>query len=96
MRNRITRYEVELTDGHTRRYLVGYTPRRSRPGLLAAVRAHADRVIACTGLTDDHITTWPNARTLDLGNGWIVRFTGRTQIDAQDHRELTFIAGGNQ
>ena len=91
MRNRITRYEVALTDG-ARSYLVGYTPRKGRPGLLACVQGVGSDVIRVTGLSERAIATYPNTRTMDLGeNGWRVTFTGRTQIDAQDSRELPFI-----
>ncbi len=90
MRNRITRYEVVASDGR-RRWLVGYTPRRSRHGLLVAMRAIGNDLIRVMGLTDVEIVTWPDTRTADFGNGWRVYFSGRTQIDAQDHGELMFL-----
>ncbi len=87
MRNRITRYEVALSRG-TDSYLVAYTPRKSRAGLLDALRSRAERIVEITGSETFGIQ---DARTLTLDDGWVVRFTGRTQIDAQDHGELTFV-----
>lgn len=91
MRNGKTRYEIALTNGVTR-YLVGYTPRKGRPGLLECVQRVGADVIRVTGLSERAIATWPDTRTMDLGeNGWRVTFTGRTQIEAQDSRELPFV-----
>jgi hypothetical protein len=92
MRNRITRREVILTNGTTS-YLVGYTPQLSRTGLRDAAVKVGSAIVAVAGLPDSAIATWPNVRTWDLGHGgWIVTFSGRTQIDAQDHGELPFVA----
>ena len=94
MRNTYTRYEVILTNGggypQGQLLLVGYTPRRSRPGLLEVMRQHGDAIIAVTGLSDRHIPVYtPSTKTYHLGfDGWSVTFSGRTQIDAQDHGEL--------
>jgi hypothetical protein len=97
VRNTYTRYEVILTHQvgypHGQRLLVGYTPRRSRPGLVEVMRQHGDAIIAITGLQDSHITVYkPDTKTYNLGpDGWSVTFSGRTQIDAQDHGELQWV-----
>jgi hypothetical protein len=86
-----TRYEVELTNGQ-RHYLVGYSIKRNRLALIAAMIPHAERIIALAELTLPLKPQFRGARSLELGNGWLVRFTGRTQRSAQTTVELEFIA----
>lgn len=76
-----TRYETVLTNGHDT-YLLGYTSRHSRMGLLHILRARGSAVIARTTMPQTAVisfTEW-KTRGFDLGFGsWRVRFTGRTQ-----------------
>lgn len=87
-----TRYEITVTHDDGRSFLVAYAARRSRSGLASAVRDDArwDALVRITG-----VTGWEYAkRAVDgiYGDGWTIRFTGRTQRDAQTlDRELPFI-----
>lgn len=77
-----TRYEVVLTTPDGRRFLVGYTPRKSKPGVLRAAQRVGQQIIAAMpGLTDQHRMTWA-AGGFDLGNGARIALSGRTQRDA--------------
>jgi hypothetical protein len=77
-----TRYEVTLTDG-SRSYVITFTARKSRPGLLTAMRAHGPAILRVTQLSHEARCHWLSTSALDLGeNGWVVKFTGRTQRDA--------------
>jgi hypothetical protein len=90
LHNHPTRYEVELHTADGRRFLVGYTPRRSFTGLLAAVRKMGKSILAITNLPED-ATTSRNGTALGLGYGHVIRFTGRTQRDAIVGGELPFV-----
>jgi hypothetical protein len=82
IKNRATRYEVVLTNGTDVR-LVGYTARKGRPGLMSLIRAHGPAILAVTNLSQSAIFKFTTTREASLGeNGWIVKFTGRTQRDA--------------
>lgn len=93
----ITRYEVTATNG-TRTVLVGYTPRISRPGLLAVMQRQGDRLIATCGISDIDPIEFIVASNCHprihahVGKHWIVGFTGRTQREAIQGREHDFIA----
>jgi len=89
-----TRYEAVLTTPEGQRLLVGYTPRKSKAGLLrAAQRVGPQIVAAMPGLTDEHRMTWA-AGGFDLGNGARIAFSGRTQRDAiMAGTELPFLGG---
>lgn len=83
--NRPTRYEITATNGaHT--FLVGYTPRLSRPGLLVAMQKHGEQLIALCGIGDQHeIAFRCHPRIHAHVNGWTIGFTGRTQRECQPH-----------
>lgn len=85
-RNRLTRYEVVLVDPDGEKYRLGYTPQPSRRGLLRQARCYGDRVVRVAGLTVNLPFAWRGKGRLgfvaDLGNGWTIRFTGRTERDA--------------
>jgi hypothetical protein len=78
-----TRYEVVLTNG-TKSFLLGYTARHSRAGLVDVLIARGPAVAARVGMSDEHFINfktwkWPG---LDVSNGWLVRFSRRTQREA--------------
>ena len=90
-----TRYEITASHPGGSCFLVAYTPRLSRHGLLAAMRGRGDAIVArCLSATpDDDTITWstkprPNATM----NGWTIGFTGRTQRDCRTNGEHPDIA----
>lgn len=93
IKNYATRYEVvavHLT-GAYRSFLIGYTARKSLPGLLATIRMNGEKLCNLLGVTDDHRMNKLPGSALDLGNGWTVKFSGRTQRDAYLEGELSFV-----
>lgn len=72
-----TRYEVILERGEERR-TVGYTARRSRPGLYPFVRDVAAFVLAELGEDEDTPMTKTRG-SVTFGTGWVLRFSGRTE-----------------
>jgi hypothetical protein len=91
-----TRYEitaVELANPENC-YLIGYSPRRSKIGLLNAMRKFGDQIVEKTGLTDDDEMVWSGGlRSSVVVVGWKFAFTGRTQKEAQSGNEIKWIAG---
>lgn len=85
-----TRYELALEHEDGRRYLVCYTPRKSRHGLADAVRDDARwrAILGITGVTRWHLA--PKASDGVLADGWRIHFTGRTKLEAI-REELPFI-----
>lgn len=80
-----TRYEIAAKHPDGRAVVVAYTPRKSRPGILAAMRRRGPELVAALAVSDDHELTWTKGLDgwgANLGNGWRVAFTGRTQLDA--------------
>jgi hypothetical protein len=88
--NRATRYEVAL-EHEGRQWLVGYTIRRSRQGLLAKMREQGQAILRITAMPEDARVTSPNPETLAFSNGSVIRFTHRTQRDAVLSGELPFV-----
>ena len=87
-----TRYEVVLTLADGVKLLVGYTPRRTRAGLVAAVQFQSGAILArMPGLTDEASMTATRA-AVDFGNGARAAFSGRTQREAICAGELPFVA----
>lgn len=87
-----TRYEIVATHQDGRAYLIGYTPRLSRQGLLTAMQKHGPAIIAklAIGATDQmDFATKPRVHAKCAG--WTIGFTGRTQRDAQTS-QLPFVA----
>jgi len=86
-----TRYEVVLSNGQTS-YLVAYTARKSRRGLMSCIRQHGPAILRITELSESARFTF-NGSIAQLGeNNWTVRFSGRTQRDALCTRsELQFV-----
>lgn len=78
-----TRYEIAARHPDGRAFLVGYTPRLSRSGLLSASRNVGDALVSLLGKDADEP---PKAGTkprpwMAIGS-WRIEFTGRTQRDA--------------
>ena len=90
IKNYHTRYEIILAHANYPSILVAYTSRKSFHGLLAAVRERGPKIVALLGVTDEHKATRERT-TLHLGNGWLVRFSGRTQRDAILNGERPFV-----
>lgn len=80
-----TRYEVVLERGSVR-YTVGYTPRRSRPGLYPYVPRVGAFVLAELG--EDGDTTMTKTRgSVTFGTGWVLKFSGRTEREVAGNGE---------
>jgi hypothetical protein len=85
--NYATKYEIILTNG-PQTYLVSYTGRKSRQGLMDAIRARGLAILAITKIGADAIFTLNRATgAAELGSNWTIRFTGRTQRDAICQRD---------
>jgi hypothetical protein len=85
IQNRPTAYEIVLTNG-TKTYGLGFSVRTTKRVLLSVLQASHLLVVA---------TVWPNGEdgeidfrtdnrkaVADFNNGWIARYSGRTQRDA--------------
>ena len=93
-----TRYEVVLVGSCTchdslipvecvTELLVGYTAKRSRPGLDALLRLHRDNIWALIGTSSRPIPVYrPDEKTYTLGRNWRVQFSGRTEHRARGRR----------
>ena len=89
-----TRYEITARHPDGRAYLISYSPRLSRGGLLDAMRAQASAIIARLPVSDaDELRLVTRPRPFATTGAWWIGFTGRTQIEAQALRdELPWIA----
>ena len=89
----ITRYEITAHHPDGRTYLVGYTPRKSRRGLLSAMQNVGGPMIEKLDIgEDDEISFATKPAPRALTGEWIIAFTGRTQLDARSEGEHEFIA----
>ena len=87
--NRHTRYEVvALHPTDYRSMLIGYTSRHSLRGLIDMLSHNAASFFKLVGET----TCRRENGQLICANGWIVRFTGRTQREAYLNGERPFVA----
>lgn len=82
---RATRYEVLATKG-AEQFIVGFTPRVSRMGLLRVMQGVGDFLIVQCGIgAADEITFGFNHGSKPLAyaevSGWRIGFTGRTERD---------------
>jgi hypothetical protein len=75
-----TKYEITLSCG-AQTYLVAYSGRKSKQGLISAIRGRGLDILAITKLDESAAFTFTSATSAQLGD-WVVRFTGRTQRDA--------------
>lgn len=88
-----TRYEITATHPDGRAWLVGYTARPSRHGLLNLMRQHAGKLIQILGIGEqDQMTFGTKPRAHATVSGWTVGLTGRTQREAKQGGELPWIA----
>lgn len=84
-----TRYEVELVHPDGRRVLLGYTARKSRPGLRALARPRVAAIWRWLGVPQGSETTWAKrGPEIRVWGGGAIRFSGRTQRDAIMEGEL--------
>ena len=79
----ITRYEITACKDDVT-YLIGYTPRISRMGLLTVMQSHGPAIIEKLGIgNNDAISFACKPRIHAKMDGWTIGFTGRTQREAQ-------------
>lgn len=89
----ITRYEIAARHPDGRAYLIGYSPRVSRIGLLNAIRKHGEQVIAKLEIGEAaQLTFGTRPRPFAITGEWRIEFTGRTQVDCRSTGALPFIA----
>lgn len=94
LRNHSTKYEVvaETSSQYGKRYLIAYTSRRSRHGLLKACQSKGEAIIKAFGITDnDQFIPSPKAADGFRIGVWQFRFSGRTQREAIMQGELPWI-----
>jgi hypothetical protein len=79
-----TRYEIAAESQDGRRYLVAYAARKSIAGMVDAVRARADAILAALDLDESCRITQAKGGRLPSAvlEGWTLRFTGRTRLEA--------------
>ena len=88
----LTRYELAIQHPDGRRYLVAYTSRKSRDGMLTIVRSRAVSLLAACRLPDtSEIRFADRAADGAMIGEWHVNYTDRTQRQAICEGELTFI-----
>jgi hypothetical protein len=88
LKNYATRYELALTRGNES-YLVVYTSRRNRAGILAAIRDRAKRIVEIT--KSENLVFAKRAADGAMVGEWKLYFTGRTQREAYLNGTLPFI-----
>lgn len=92
IRQEITRYEITASRPGQPTWLVGYSPRLSRAGLVGAMRRVGDAILDRLAVGDtDEITLVTRPRPHALLSGWVIGFSGRTQRDARQASEYPFI-----
>ena len=89
LQNAPTRYEVVLEHAG-KQWLVGYTSRRSRPGLLATMRKEGRDILAITEMPED-AEVRAEYGALVFSQGSVIKFSGRTQRDAVIAGELPWV-----
>src|SRR5262245_64243794 len=74
----MTRYEIAARHRSGHKLLIGYTPHRSRPGLLAAVQQRSPEIIVALGTNkgDKIIIETQPPHCCRIGE-WCIVFTGR-------------------
>lgn len=95
LRHYLTRYEVEMVAPTGERWLVAYTPRRSFRGLIDVVHQRSEHVLRVADLPPDTAGKRVGA-ALHLPNGFVIRFSGRTQRGAIVAGELPYVGGHSQ
>ena len=86
-----TAYEITATNGE-RTFLIAYTPRVSRIGLLKAMQKRSAQIIKKLGVGDkDEISFATQPRVHCTLSGWTVGFTGRTECEAKQAGEHEYV-----
>jgi hypothetical protein len=85
----MTHYEIAACHRSGHKLLIGYTPHKSRPGLLATVQGHRPEAIAFLGIreSDEIIVETQPPYCCHIGE-WCIVFTGRTEVQAKREGEL--------
>jgi hypothetical protein len=85
----MTRYEIAARHRNGQELLIGYTPHKSRPGLMAAVQKHSLEIIVVLGIgeRDEIIMETQSPHCCRIGE-WRIVFTGRTEVEAKGEGEL--------
>ena len=89
LHRRATKYEVILVHRDHPSILVLYTGRKSKQGLLDALRRHGEHVVKLIGLSEE-CRVQGRSQELHFDNGWICKFSGRTQREAIVNGERPF------
>lgn len=84
LKNYGTRYEVAATHADGRRWLIGYTPRKSMRGLFAAsANVKMRTILKLIGAPEFASFSRVDGRlAIRVEGGGLIEFTGRTQRDA--------------
>lgn len=78
-----TKYEITARHSDGRSFLIGFTARKSRVGLLAVLRDRGDEILVKCGFTDGAKAEYTKGRfPCVLSEGWTIGFTGRTKLEA--------------
>ena len=75
----LTRYEVALMRGDDILHIYGYTPRKSKHGILALVKDDVTHLLTATELTEDRALTYSREHGFTVATNVYIRFTGRTE-----------------
>ena len=93
IKNHPTRYEIVAEHAEGKRYLVGYTARKSRYGLLRAMQNVGNALIEqCQIGESDKISWHTRPHPHCFTSGWCIGFTGRTQRDTILTGEPPYVA----
>lgn len=91
--DRPTRYEAVIVRPDGARCLLGYLTQHSKRGLYEAVTGRASAVVAFLGAPDTaRVWSVRGCPDLALTGGGVVQFSGRTQREAIQAGELTFVS----
>ena len=71
-----------------RTVLIGYTPRRSRPGLIAAMRKHGEELVEFLRPGEHDSILLDGYPPYFVIGEWRIGFSGRTQARAKQEGEL--------
>jgi hypothetical protein len=90
----MTRHEIAARHRSGHKLLIGYTPHKSRPGLLAAVQQRSPEIIVALGTNkgDKIIIETQPPHCCRIGE-WCIVFTGRTEARAKREGELPVFTG---
>src|SRR5262245_5294671 len=85
----MTRHEIAARHRYGHELLIGYTPHKSRPGLLAAVQQRSLEIVLVLGASesDEIIVEAEPPHCCRIGE-WCIVFTGRTEARAKREGEL--------